>query len=290
MNFCLNNLICIVCNTRMVAYTCVEKCGLSFYIMKCPHCGHMSILLPERYEPAYDEAYFLGDAPYHYIDERGERIIRDIEDRRRIKNIKTFVETGRFLDVGAGLGNLVRIAQEEGFKALGIDASDYAAENGFKVWKADVETYESGKPFDIITMIETIEHFNDPRAALKNCHSLLFDNGLLVMQTANMASLSRKVEGKNCKYFLPGHFHYFSLKNLVFLLKQSGFRIEHIYYGKEDGFIPAFVRKLLAQRSRSKRSDVSVFLKTLALHTLSKINWPFAINPTMTIYARKCSK
>ena len=288
---------CLLCGKPMRVYVSIWGYGGYIRILKCPHCGHIiNKPLKTEIDPKdyYDSEYFLGGNPYHYTDERDEVIIRKIEDKRRIVNIikimgwnnKTYFPN--MLDVGPGLGNLIKTAENFGFNAFGIDISKYVSEKGYKTALGNIEVYNPPHKLDIITMIEVFEHLENPIFALKNCYRILEENGLLVIQTANMGSWARRLEGKRCRYFLPGHLHYFNLKNLKRILKESGFKIEKVYYGKEDGFIPAFVRKLLVRRGRISGSDLSVFLKTLFFHILSKINWPFVINPTMTVYAKKC--
>jgi SAM-dependent methyltransferase len=242
-------------------------------------------------ENFYNEDYYSGKAEYSYIDEREDKIIRDIELPRRLNIIiKTLLRdiddlrlNGklRLLDIGSAYGVFVQFANKVGFEAVGYDTSQVST--GIK---KDVCVEPIDGKFHVVTLIETIEHMTDPVSALKHIHDGMYDRGILVIQTANFNSWVRKLEGKNSKYFLPGHIFYFNKKVLCEQLEKIGFEIIKVYHSHETGFIPAIIRKLITNRGRHSGSDLKIFIITLILHLLSKLNIGLPVNGGMVLYAR----
>lgn len=269
-------------------------------IVQCDDCG-LIFQYPqyEHQQELYNEGYYKGRNEYSYIDEREDKFLRDIENERRIKNLLSFVASDflsashfSLLDVGSSFGSLVEKACELSIDAHGLDISDYATRNSEKTLCGDVCDFVVGS-YDMITMIETIEHLIDPFKALENCYNAINYGGILLVQTTNMDSLVRWYEGSNSRYFLPGHLFYFSKKTLTAMLEKVGFKVIQIYHGHETGLIPALVRKSICNMNRCKRynlPDWLVLLYTMIVHLFSKIHMGnFAVHNGMVVIARKVS-
>ncbi len=271
----------------------IERIEPSFAILQCCNCGLLfKWPQPTNVKKLYNKGYYAGTNEYSYIDEREDKFLRDIENKRRINNLKTFFPKDRelsLLDVGCSFGALVETAVSSNIDAYGIDISDYVRLQvcNNKLLQGDVCEAINGK-YSIITMIEVLEHLQDPSKALNNCYNALENDGILLIQTTNMDSLVRKFEGKNSRYFLPGHLYYFSLRTLTQMLNKHNFKIEKIYYGHETGLIPALIRKSITNVGRLKLPDWLVALYTFIVHLCSKIHiGGIAIHNGMVIIARK---
>ncbi len=280
------------CDTHRVKYH-VERVEPAFFVLQCGSCGLLFRWpQPINVKDLYNKGYYEGTNKYSYIDEREDKFLRDIENKRRIKNLKTFFPKGKelsLLDIGCSFGALVEAAKKQYIDAYGIDISDYVrlqATNN-RLLQGDVCEGISGR-YDMITMVEVLEHLQDPSKALMNCYKALVNDGILLIQTTNMDSIVRKFEGKKSRYFLPGHLYYFSLKTLTQLLEKHNFKIEKVYYGHETGLIPALIRKSITNLGRLKLPDWLVFLYTFVAHLCSKIHvGNIAIHNGMVIVARK---
>jgi len=174
----------------------------------------------------------------------------------------------KILDVGCGSGEILYILKTCGFKNLvGVDIIDQNLK-GIKYFKIDINNPEELKKslkekFDVVLLIEVIEHVWKPYELLETCYSLLKKGGFLIISTPNLSSYmnlySMLVYGesyffteKDILYYPLGHKFPVPLHTLILYAKNKGFSIEKItgiperpmpLYSKS--FIKRFLKKLL---------------------------------------------
>jgi 2-polyprenyl-3-methyl-5-hydroxy-6-metoxy-1,4-benzoquinol methylase len=212
---------------------------------------------------------------------------RNIQNRPDIS--KTFWNK-RILDIGCSFGGLLRTAQSLGWKGYGVEISDFSREhaNRFlegRVFKDFGEAEFKENTFDAVTMIELIEHLENPVEILKKSYEILKKNGILLIQTANMEGRQAKKGGSNYHYFLPGHLFYFSKKNLIKKLKEVGFSKVKVFHPVEFGLLP----KLLKSRGSFRSwKDYFRWFKITFYHWKGLIRTKnFALTSSMVIYTWK---
>jgi SAM-dependent methyltransferase len=98
--------------------------------------------------------------------------------------------------------------------------------------------------FDVVTMIELIEHLADPMEDLRAVQNLLRPGGALFLTTPNAGSLRCRLFGFRETLGPPGHLWGFTLKALRKLLYRAGLRPVRVW---TDGLNPY----LLLRRIRS---------------------------------------
>lgn len=140
----------------------------------------------------------------------------------------------RFLDVGCFDGLLLdRLAQSRDWATCGIepngDAAQKAREKGHEVWTCEVEDVLEALPrdarFDIIHLGQTIEHFNDPLAAVIQLCGLLTPEGVMVLSTPNLDSIQIDIFGPTWAHWHPPyHRHLFSPKSMDGLARRAGMK------------------------------------------------------------------
>ncbi len=136
---------------------------------------------------------------------------------------------GTVLDIGCGGGAFLRDARTI-YSCTGIEISAHLANEaralGVEVLVGDFCAFPfAERRFDAITMISLIEHLHDPLAALKQCHALLNDRGVLLLKTVNHGGFNRRLLGARWSgYRPPDHLVYFSPENLRRTLRDVGFR------------------------------------------------------------------
>jgi SAM-dependent methyltransferase len=138
-------------------------------------------------------------------------------------------EKGRMLDVGCGDGSVLRLAQELGWKAEGVDfdpqAVDAARRKGHTV-KAGrlVDQRYAYDAFDLVLMSHVIEHVHDPLETLREVRRVLRDRGTLVITTPNAASWGHHRFGRDwVQLDPPRHLQIFEADSLTGLVKRAGF-------------------------------------------------------------------
>lgn len=176
--------------------------------------------------------------------------LRRFELHRIILAYRLMNPEKRFLDLGMGNGDLMKIAQGTKFQEVyGVDISKknlkYTQKNlsgklpnkkWFIKW-ADIDDkipYPNNY-FDTITALAVLEHIFDPYHVIKEIRRVLKQDGFLIISVPNIAWLPHRLNlllGR-----LPrtadeigwdgGHLHYFTFQATKDFLKESGFKICH---------------------------------------------------------------
>jgi len=199
----------------------------------CRDC-HCVFLL----RPPSDQLSVIYPANYYsYRRETGETSLADkIKERldRRLFNSllnKLPGESLSVLDVGGGSGWLLTLMRHicpriTETHEVDIDdtARDAAEKSGHVFHCCRVEKFSSDRQFDLILMLNLIEHVPDPAAVLTTMHKLLSPQGLLLIKTPNHDTLDRRLfrnhnwGGFHC----PRHFVLFDKDSLIQLGTQCG--------------------------------------------------------------------
>jgi len=156
--------------------------------------------------------------------------------------IEEYSEVGKVLDVGCATGIFLAAAQESGWKAHGIELSDYSSQRARDERRLDVFTgtlrqaLRSGElvecSCDVVTLWDTAEHLEDPMTTFKDAWSVLKPGGILFVKTLNIDGDRAAAEGQNWHFFRPPkHLFYYSEKTLKAYFKRAGFTL-----AKDDNF------------------------------------------------------
>jgi len=136
---------------------------------------------------------------------------------------------GRLLEVGCGSGESLRLLQELGWDAEGVDFDPEAVANarakGLRVRQGDLaaQAFDSSS-FDAVIASHVIEHVPDPEALLVEALRVLRPGGTLVLYTPNAASFgSRHFREAWRGLEPPRHLHVFTPDALSALTRRAGF-------------------------------------------------------------------
>jgi len=150
-----------------------------------------------------------------------------------INIILDFKKKGSVLDVGAGFGLFSSILKTKGdFKIEIIEPlqnSFYLKNTKTRKHKVSFENFlETKRPkYDLILILDVLEHFNNPLENLKKIKSILNKNGYLIIQTPNYQSLMAKICKDWAWWMINDHKYFFSPKSLKLVLKKTGYKIEY---------------------------------------------------------------
>jgi SAM-dependent methyltransferase len=115
-------------------------------------------------------------------------------------SVEKFRRTGRWLDFGYGEGGMLAAAEQRGWLCHGIEVSRQALEHGqSRGWRVAMDPstdprFEAGT-FDVVSMIEFLEHVPTPARVLRDVALWLRPGGLLYLTTPNIRSLNGRLLG-----------------------------------------------------------------------------------------------
>lgn len=209
---------------------------------------------------------------------------------RLVASAERFRQTGRWLDVGYGAGGLLAIAEGHGWACYGTEVSprslDYGRKQGWVVaTDGEVNPRFGRGTFDVVTMIELIEHVTTPLRFLEAAAARLRPGGLLYLTTPNAHSLNRWLLGLTWSIFAPPeHLTIWTAKGLRRALAKAGFRQVWIW---ADGFNPFDVIARVRGRSKTtaaNRNQVARKLNEFLSRTLLRRAFKRGINLGFTAF------
>jgi SAM-dependent methyltransferase len=201
----------------------------------CKNCG-LVYTSPRMTKDTLDEFYrttyrtiYGSNAEQNIIAERNHAM-KGLEILFGSKIKRMFGPT-RFLDVGCSTGQFVEIYKQAMIQnrlpvqATGIEASeDYSRlgqGRGNRIINEDFLQWETEENFDIITIMNTLEHMYSPVATLQKIHELLDVGGHVLISVPNIENV---LVSRNMDAFMSNaHLYNFSPQTLISMLQKTGF-------------------------------------------------------------------
>ncbi|MGL5125357.1 MAG: class I SAM-dependent methyltransferase [Fusobacteriaceae bacterium] len=151
---------------------------------------------------------------------------------------------GKILEIGAGTGATLVYAKESGFakEVHGIDLVELDGQNHPFIDKfsigniEEIEVPYKEKEFDVILLLDILEHLVNPKEMLINLKKYLKDDGYILISLPNFRELinMRNIFLKgDFKYEKSGildetHLRFFCKKNHIELYEKSGYFVKKI--------------------------------------------------------------
>jgi SAM-dependent methyltransferase len=132
------------------------------------------------------------------------------------------------LDVGAGAGALVAEARERGLQAVGVEPSRSLAAAAARLHDVTLVVGTlphpnlAGRRFDVVALIDVVEHVGDPCALLCVAAAHLAPEGLLLLVTPDRGSLAARLLGRRWWHYRLAHVGYFDHPSLERVLGRAG--------------------------------------------------------------------
>lgn len=183
---------------------------------------------------------------------------------------------GSILDIGAGTGEFLSVARQDGWKTIGVEPSDKAkaiAKNKGVSFVEQTSELESHS-FDVISMWHVLEHVPNLNQQIKELKRLLKPNGTLIIAVPNFKSFDAKHYGKFwAAYDVPIHFWHFSKTAIKKLFQKEEMQLVKILPMKFDSF---YVSLLSEKYKTGKMNFVKAFFIGLQSNLRAKKNFEYS--------------
>jgi len=183
---------------------------------------------------------------------------------------------GSILDIGAGTGEFLSVARQDGWKTIGVEPSDKAkaiAKNKGVSFVEQTSELESHS-FDVISMWHVLEHVPDLNQQIQELKRLLKPNGTLIIAVPNFKSFDAKHYGKFwAAYDVPIHFWHFSKTAIKKLFQKEEMQLVKILPMKFDSF---YVSLLSEKYKTGKMNFVKAFFIGLQSNLRAKKNFEYS--------------
>ncbi len=236
-------------------------------LQRCIVCGFLYVLprpSPAELKALYSNEYFTGDdltpgtlqfrAP---VFEQCLGALAKLAPRR-----------GRLLDVGCWTGEFLEAARAAGWTASGIELSTRAARFANTEKELDVRCctlLEAPWPagsFDVLTMLDVLEHVIEPLAELSRARTLLKPNGIIVVRVPNAAfhlattRVCRLLHVPDVGLQMDYHLNHFTPRTLAQALLSTGFEVISLAPGAPEviahaAWAPAWAKRAYVNLARA---------------------------------------
>ncbi|HEX2681050.1 MAG TPA: class I SAM-dependent methyltransferase, partial [Candidatus Dormibacteraeota bacterium] len=159
-------------------------------ILRCMRCGTHQVVprpTPDALAALYNEDYFESFKAGRGIvggNTEASPVLRE-----RLASLERRLgKKGRLLDVGCALGVFVKYAVDQGWDALGLEPSEWAAREGMRRYGITIHVADLAHApiepasLDVVHFNHVMEHLIDPVAEMAAARNLLRDGGVLVVE------------------------------------------------------------------------------------------------------------
>ncbi len=212
---------------RFTYYHC-NRCGVLF-IDPVPR-DRLSTIYPPNYY-SFDET--VTNSPVFKVkDWLDQRFFRKFISRLPHPSINV-------LDVGGGTGAQLTLLKKVDRRirhtaVVDIDtaAGDIARRRGHEYFCGKFEDYTTDRRFELILMLNLIEHVDNPKELLAKARSLLAPQGIVIVKTPNTDSWDARLfrYANWGGYHCPRHWVLFDRDNFTAMAAEAGLRVRHFQY------------------------------------------------------------
>ncbi|MBO0591270.1 class I SAM-dependent methyltransferase [Cellulophaga sp. E16_2] len=215
---------------------------------------------PQVLDSYYDSVVYIShtDANVSLMDKIYQSV-KKINLKNKLKVVAKHAGGKRLLDVGAGTGDFLVVAKENGWSGVGVEpnkkARDKAYEKGL-VLKTALEDFSDEK-FDVITLWHVLEHVPNLTDQVSRLSKLLSDKGILIVAVPNYKSFDAKYYKEYWAAFdVPRHLWHFSKSSITKLFSKENLKVSKVYPMIFDAF---YVSLLSEKYKTGKQNFVAAF-------------------------------
>lgn len=236
---------CVICgknDSRTICSFRPADLAREFSLEQCPHCGAAFV---NPHPTKGQMLSFFSDSRIFLktTDPEGRRrsLLKERDRRRKefagyVRRIKRLVPDGRALDVGCGLGLFLELLGPN-YDRLGLDVNPFSVRFirerlGLEVMEDDaMETEFAPESFDLISVMQTLDHLDRPGVFLDRAANWLRPGGVLFLSSLiNIDSFCARLFKDEFRLLHPFHLTYFTPSSIRKALEGLGFRIVRLEY------------------------------------------------------------
>lgn len=230
----LAKVSCPICHTPPPETPSLVLAGLGFH--RCTRCGlgYVSPRLSERaLGKIYSRKYYFEYRVWRGIPIAGENEAEEILlCHRRLSRAEQWIRPGRLLDIGCSTGQLMLAARERGYRPYGVEMDAWTVNYVGKKHHLDVrpgplaDSTFVGEQFDLITLVDVLEHLPDPVEQMTRAAKLLRPGGIIMVVVPNAGCQEARRDILNWKHFKPWeHICHYDSDTLRELGRRSGLEL-----------------------------------------------------------------
>jgi 2-polyprenyl-3-methyl-5-hydroxy-6-metoxy-1,4-benzoquinol methylase len=224
---------------------------------------------PENLGRYYESSDYISHTDSkRSLFEKAYHFVKGIALKNKLNLInKCSFTKGNLLDIGAGTGDFLLTAKQNGWSTIGVEPSEKA--KGIAIGKGiqftdSTEELESNS-FDVITMWHVLEHVPNLEIQIRELKRLVKPNGTIIIAVPNFKSYDANYYGKFWAAFdVPIHFWHFSKTAIKLLFDKEDIKLEKVLPMKFDSFYVS----LLSEKYKNGKMN---FVKAIWIGLIS--NW-----------------
>lgn len=228
-----------------------------FDYYRCASCdvAFLNPLPVERLAESYPPNYYSYAAARRSLVQR----VKTFLDRRYLRRILRQIDGVALsvLDIGGGTGQILDIVRRADLRVRtthivdlneGAEAAAHAGGHGFT--RCRIEEFSSPACFDLILLLNLIEHVEDPLAVLSKTAALLAPGGRAIIKTPNMDSLDARLFRHQSwgGYHCPRHWTLFTPESFSAAAARAGLKIKRLSFTQGAPFWAISVFEVLRKQ------------------------------------------
>jgi 2-polyprenyl-3-methyl-5-hydroxy-6-metoxy-1,4-benzoquinol methylase len=232
----------------------VKVFGYAFH--QCNSCGHIFSKTPPK-SSAIKDLYASNNNPGKIKAVQAEIYARKELYDKRVKNIalpklkfitKRIRPGGKWIDIGAGVGEIIKAATLLGWDASGLESDateiSFARLMGIKLTNVFIDRQDLSryvKDARVVSLFNVLEHVPSPCDFMSVLSKNMRKGAKLVIEAPRHPSISSFSNSVFPEYaarhiYPPDHLHIFTERSLAIVLEKNHFKIEVIWLFGQDIF------------------------------------------------------
>ncbi len=230
--------------------------------------------LPKYYE---SDDYISHTDGKRSLFEKAYHFVKGIALKYKLKLINSLQDSkGIILDIGAGTGEFLTVAKEDGWECVGVEPSQKAKAIGIKkgVYFAESTAVLEDHSCDVITMWHVLEHVPNLDNQIAELKRLLKPNGTILIAVPNFNSFDAKHYGVFwAAYDVPIHLWHFSKTAIKMIFQKQDLELKKVLPMKFDAF---YISLLSEKYKTGKMNFIKAFFIGLQSNWKAKQNMEYS--------------